>query len=135
MHTSKTAKSARRRSAAQWKALVRAWKRSGEDAAAFARGRGINARTLMWWQWKLGGPLAARPAHRGGGLRPRPRGQRAGGSMPRLLAVQQVEAQEPESHAWEIETARGDVLRVRAGMARADLEYVLAWLQAPQSQP
>lgn len=39
---------------AQWREHVRAWRASGETAAAFCRRAGLNPSTLTWWAWKLG---------------------------------------------------------------------------------
>lgn len=42
-----------RRGAEEWRRLVQDWKRSGETAARFAKRRGLSARTLVWWAWRL----------------------------------------------------------------------------------
>jgi hypothetical protein len=38
-----------RASAVEWAKRVRAWRASGQDAAAYAAARGWNPRTLTWW--------------------------------------------------------------------------------------
>ena len=43
-----------RRSAAEWAELLEEWSRSGRSIAEFAEARGLKARTLGWWRWKLG---------------------------------------------------------------------------------
>ncbi len=43
-----------RRTAAEWHELVSDWKGSGLTAREYAAWRGLNARTLSWWKWKLG---------------------------------------------------------------------------------
>ena len=43
----------RRRSAVAWAKLVSAWEASGVDAETFAGRRGLSARGLKWWRWKL----------------------------------------------------------------------------------
>ena len=48
-----------RQTRAQWLKRVRRWAKSGLDAEAFAAQEGIEARTLVWWRWRLGmGPRA-----------------------------------------------------------------------------
>jgi hypothetical protein len=42
-----------RRSAKEWKRLVREWERSGLTAGAFASKRGLRRDTLVWWRWRL----------------------------------------------------------------------------------
>ena len=43
----------KRASKAKWEERVKAWKASGETAAAFARKEGISLRGLRWWRWRL----------------------------------------------------------------------------------
>ena len=40
-------------SAEQWRERVEAWVASGKTAEAFAASRGIDARQLAWWKWRL----------------------------------------------------------------------------------
>jgi hypothetical protein len=42
------------RSKAEWVEICEALKRSGEPTREFARKRGLRAKTLEWWRWKLG---------------------------------------------------------------------------------
>ena len=44
----------------QWAERVRAWRASGEEASAFAAGRGYEASTLRWWASRLGRDEALR---------------------------------------------------------------------------
>lgn len=44
---------AKRANREAWARRVREWEESGQSAGAFARGAGLNARTLSWWRWKL----------------------------------------------------------------------------------
>jgi hypothetical protein len=38
----------------KWAERVRAWRASGQDASAFASGKGYEASTLRWWSSRLG---------------------------------------------------------------------------------
>ncbi len=38
----------------KWVERVRAWRASGEEASAFAAGKGFEASTLRWWASRLG---------------------------------------------------------------------------------
>lgn len=108
--------SAKRRSAAQWARLVKAWKKSGETAAEFAASRGVTGQTLTWWKWRL--------SHRADLTRVDEPAER---EEMRLVAVQ-VEpprAGAEATAAWELITARGDILRVYAGTASSELVAVV----------
>ena len=108
--------SAKRRSAAQWARLVKAWKKSGETAAVFAASRGIAAQTLTWWKWRL--------SHRADLPHIDEHEER---EEMRLVAVQvepaRAAAESPA--AWELFTARGAVLRVYAGTVSSELVAVV----------
>lgn len=108
----------RRRSAKQWASLVRAWRRSGVPAAAFAASRGLNTATLKWWAWRLSSRAHA-------------------ADSPRLVAVQVtgdagvspgVDA--PSPFCCEIAVSGGDVVRVFAG---APVEILRAAIEASLS--
>jgi transposase len=123
--------SRRRRSAAEWKELVTTWERSGQSAARFAIARGIRPGTLSWWRWRLSRGAAARGKQGG-----RHKARRGGEAHPRLVAVE-VHANEAgtpglEQVAWELETCRGVVLRVRGDLSMAQLELVLATMTEPE---
>lgn len=47
------AKAGTHRDAAEWRAIVAAWRQSGESARSFGTKRGISPRTLSWWAWRL----------------------------------------------------------------------------------
>ena len=104
-----------RRSAKEWAALVRAWKRSGETAAQFAESRALSPRTLAWWKWRLkqGDATAAVP------------------SAVQLVPVRVSD--DVRAHcdiegelAWELEGPAGHVLRVRGRAAARALGEALA---------
>ncbi len=42
-----------RRTRKEWSALVVGLERSGESVRSYASRRGVNARTLGWWRWRL----------------------------------------------------------------------------------
>jgi hypothetical protein len=96
--------------------LVKAWKASGERAAVFAASRGVAPSTLTWWKWRL--------SH--GADLPRVDEHDEREAM-RLVAVQvepaRTGAEAPA--AWELLTARGDVLRVYAGTESSELVAVV----------
>ena len=112
--------STRRRSAAQWAILVRAWERSGVSATDFAADHEVSPATLTWWRWRL--------ATKGTGMAlvpPEPA---------RLVEVCIASEDAPRlaSTGWELVTARGHVLRVREGIDPRDLQTVLAALLSPR---
>jgi transposase len=101
-----------RKTRAKWAVLVKAWKRSGLTAREFARQRGVKAGTLSWWNWRLGVDECAGASGRG----------------PGLVAVKLDDKGEGGDSAWELSTARGDVLRVHDRIERDELAQVLAAL-------
>ncbi len=123
-----------RRSANEWAKLVKAWERSGKSAAAFAASLGVKPDTLTWWRWKL-----SRRPKSGGGVsvtRRKRRQAREARASPRLVAV---ELQTPAGDlapqravAWEIESARGEVLRASTVIAPGDLDRVLTAMTTQQ---
>lgn len=57
----------KRRTSDDWARLVEGWKTSGLTAAAFGERRGVNPRTLVYWNWRLGkerGDVRKRPGRR-----------------------------------------------------------------------
>jgi hypothetical protein len=42
-----------RTTAREWAERVRAWREGGQDAAAFAAGKGYSAKLLRWWRSEL----------------------------------------------------------------------------------
>ena len=113
-------KKPRRRSAREWARLVAAWKESGKSAADFAATRGIEPGRLTWWKWKLTSRTVA-PAEE-----------------LRLVEVETAPAETAPTTAtatvitfpaWEITSARGDVLRVYRSIAPEELAAVLSVLR------
>ena len=51
-----------RETRAAWARRVERWQRSGLTAERFAEHEGVNARTLVFWKWRLKRDGAARPA-------------------------------------------------------------------------
>jgi len=96
--------------------LVKAWTKSGETAAVFAASRGVASQTLTWWKWRL--------SHRADLPRVDEDDER---EEMRLVAVQ-VEPPHTKAEAtaaWELLTARGDVLRVYGGTVSSELVAVV----------
>ncbi len=93
---------AARRSAAEWADDVRAWRRSGQTAARYAKGRGLTASTLSWWGWKLAREGIVEESAREVDL-------------VEVAVVDEVGAEE-EDGGWELTTADGHQLRGSATM-------------------
>jgi len=100
--------------------LVEAWKKSGESAADFAAAHGVRTGRLTWWNWKLTGRTAAPTED----LR-----LVAVEIAPAATAPASATAAEITSPAWEITSARGEVLRVYRNIAPAELAAVLSALR------
>jgi hypothetical protein len=135
-------KTSSRRSATEWSRLVAAWQRSGESAAVFGAGRGVAPGTLEWWRWQLArrereGQTTEKQRRRR--RRARRRSSSSREEAPRLVAVELQPASREgapmETVAWEVESARGDLLRVRTGIAASDLSCVLAAMAIDGRQP
>lgn len=105
-------KRTRRRTAAQWDQLVREWEASGLPGPQFARRRGLSARQLSWWRWRL------RSAGRGG-------------AEPRLVRVE-VGPVTPLAAGWEITTPGGHRLRVEGAASAEELRSVLSGILAAE---
>jgi hypothetical protein len=96
-----------RRNAREWAELIGELERSGQDAVAFARARGIRPDTLKWWQWRV----------RRDGRRDQPKQASKRSARVKLIAVQPVReaaASERETAlpVWEIVAPTGYELRV-----------------------
>lgn len=103
-----------RRARSEWAELIKRWERSGSSAEEFAARWGLNARTLQYWKWQLGG----------------------GGRVARKRATTQ-DATFTEvalgASAPAIEVTLGDVtVRVYAGAAPEQVEAVLTVLRGVQ---
>jgi transposase len=101
---------------AEWTKRVEQWKKSGLEAAEFARRERLKPKQLHWWSWKLrtseSPPLPAEP---------------------RFLPVRVVTAlsapaaapTSPTATPIEIALGNGRIVRVRPGFDPATLERVL----------
>ena len=121
MSTQKTV--SQRHTAAQWARWVKAWKRSGETAEEFATSRGLKPRTLTWWSWRLQKDVSSPKLDEPEALK--------------LVAVE-VErgaARTDATAAWELITARGDVLRAYTGASCSDLVAVVHALTSRKEEP
>lgn len=98
------------RSRAEWSRLVAQLRRSGLSARAFAKKRGLSAKSLAWWRWRLAADEGADQ------------------EAPRLVTVGIEEDARVEAPAWEVATAAGDVLRVHGAIDPESLARVLAAL-------
>jgi transposase-like protein len=101
---------------AEGRAMVDAWRRSGESLAAFARRRGVQEQRLRYWIDRLSVPASATP------LRFHPVRLLEGPPSP------------PRTGDWtddriEILLRDGRTVRVPAGVAVDDLRQVLAVLE------
>ena len=104
-----------RRSAGEWRRLVRAWDRSGQTAKDFATARGLSSRTLSWWKWRLSRePPAGAP------------------DEPRLLPVkiEPDDSSVPEPCRWDIVFAGGQVLQVYVPLETDELQSILRTLRS-----
>lgn len=104
----------------QKKTAVALAKRLGPTKAAHQLG--LPSGTLSCWSYK------ARQAAREGADWPPPKGRAGQLREPRLVAVEvQPESTQPErgEPAWELESSRGVVLRVRTALSTGELERVL----------
>ena len=112
----------RRRSSAKWAQIVDEWRGSGLTVKDFAASRGIPARRLSWWRWHFGleGSVTPAPPSR---LRLVP--VDVAPPMP-VPSTPLPTPSAPAVPAWELTTARGDVLRVYQAADRAALDAALS---------
>jgi transposase-like protein len=104
--------SPKRRSAAEWRRVVQAWRQSGLTAASFAERRGLNAATLRFWAWRLARDGAAPATPEAEPLR--------------LVSVDVVGPEpEPPHPEWVMELRDGSVLRVRGELSESALRAIL----------
>jgi hypothetical protein len=102
---------------------VAEWRGSGLTVKDFAASRGVPAGRLSWWQWHFaleeGSVTPAPPS----GLRLVPVDVAPPASAPTpSLPIPSA----PAVPAWELTTARGDVLRVYQAADRATLDAALS---------
>jgi len=110
----------RRRSAAEWKREIAAWRKSDLAASDYAAKLGVSVSTLHWWRWRL----------RGGEL-PDP-----GDAELRLLPLETARNDSfanGDGVSWELRTTDGSVLRVEGPLTEAQLERLLRALDLPGS--
>src|SRR5690606_19532632 len=107
-----------------WAKRVERWKDSGLTAAEYAAETGINAHSLSWWRWKLGG--AASP------VTPRAR-RRARTAPPTAAAVPPLTfvevAAPPPAQPLEVVLAAGRTVRVPVGFDAPTFERLLVILE------
>jgi transposase len=105
-----------------WAKRVERWKDSGLSAKEFAAEVGISARSLTWWKWRLGSPVAVTAK--------RARTKRARGARaPKVSPLTFVEMTAVSSEPIEIALPSRICVRVRAGFDDATLKRVLDALE------
>ncbi|RMH14563.1 MAG: IS66 family insertion sequence hypothetical protein [Gemmatimonadetes bacterium] len=87
----------------EWVRRVRELEESGETAAAFARRRRWNAKSLTWWRWKLGQE-----------------------TPPEFVELAVTEPEPLADERLEVVLVNGRVIRVPPQFDRDDLATVLA---------
>ena len=104
----------RRRTAAEWSALLARWHESGLELDDFARRHRVSARSLRWWRWRLES------------------GQRSGrepslGFVPMVAAAAEVGLVEaaPADLRWELAMGAGEQIAV-TGPAALVIEALVA---------
>ncbi len=104
----------RRRTAAEWSALLARWHESGLELDDFARRHRVSARSLRWWRWRLES------------------GQRSGrepplGFVPVVASAAEVGLVEaaPTGLRWELATGAGERIAV-TGPAALVIEALVA---------
>ena len=117
----------RRRSAAEWCALVQEWKKSGKSREDFAAARGLVARTFVWWTSEV-----ARRAREGRADQPRvvPASFLPVRIVPEARAMK-VAAESATTPASSVELVLGGgrMLRVPVGVEAAWLARVVVALE------
>lgn len=108
-----------RETRAIWAGRVERWRRSGLDAATFARRERCNPRTLTYWRWRLG-KTAAGPSRR----TPSP--------AVSFVEVVTVPSAGPVDVPVEVVLPAGYRLRLAADAPPALLQTVLTVLEAPR---
>ena len=109
----------------QWQKRVEQWQSSGLEAEVYAAQKGLNAKTLLNWKYKL--KRAARPAGRGRRAGSRPAGADAG--IPALPLVELPAIAMPADGRFEIELAPGYRVRMPGTFEAGALRRLLKVLQ------
>ena len=108
-----------------WAQRVERWRRSGLTADLFAEREGVNARTLVYWKWRLKRDGAAGIATKSA----RPAGKRI--AFVELVAPKPaVSPRETRSTAIEVVLPIGYRVRVAGGFERSVLAELLNVLEA-----
>jgi transposase-like protein len=105
------------------RAVVAAWRASGESMAAFAREQGFGDGRLRWWRDRLrdaGDSEAAKVETRGDGLQ-----------LVRVNVEERGARSADAAGAWEILTPRGQ-LRVHQSIGAGELRVVLEALMSEE---
>lgn len=120
-----------RRSAAEWKGVLRQWERSGTTLREFAARVGIPLSTLMWWRWRLSKAQRSRCK---GKRAARPVSTKQTELVP-LRVVQLVTAPGAAGAETAVElVAAGAAVRVRSGFDTDTLERVLMVLSRREGE-
>lgn len=121
------ARSGRRRSEAEWQALIEDWQAGDRSVEEFCRRRKLSAATFRWWRWRLAARADEESDGSSAGLHPQP--------SPSWIAVE-LEAAASRSGpgasagAFELRWPDGLTLRVPADFDRDSLARLLATLEA-----
>jgi hypothetical protein len=121
------ARSGRRRSAGEWRALVEDWQASGRSVEEFCRRRKLSASTFRWWRWRLGARGGEQSDGGSAALDPHPE--------PSWIAVDLEAAASrfgagASAGAFELRWPDGLTLRVPADFDRDSLARLLSTLEA-----
>ena|SRR5437868_10757662 len=111
----------------EWAKRVERWKDGGLSAKEFASELGIDARSLIWWKWRLGSPAATAVKRGRAGRRPA-----AIAKTTKLSPLTFVEMAAVRSESIEIALPSTISVRVRPGFDDATLARVLDVLERRQ---
>jgi hypothetical protein len=109
---------------AAWARRVERWRRSGLTAGRFAEQEGVNARTLVFWKWRLKRDRAAEVA-----IGPRARGDKRVAFV-EVVAPRAASSGETRSTPIEVVLPVGYRVRVAGGFERSALAEILDVLEA-----
>lgn len=106
------------------------WRRSGLGARQFAAREGVNARTLVWWRWKLADGREDARDHGRGGRRDHPAVRDEKGDVLAQVPIDFVELVTPVSaEPFEVEGAGRYRVRVPVRFEGAALARLLDVLE------